>query len=71
MYFLFIVEELDGKYILNKTTESLRNVFLRDMQNQVKSRKSCMFCKQPMDRIQTLKNRIIQVTNKLNLEYVI
>ncbi|RZB40094.1 DNA-directed RNA polymerase I subunit RPA1 [Asbolus verrucosus] len=53
------LDKLQGKYVLNKNTETLRNQFVNGMLKEVKTRKTCMHCKKSMDKIQVLRSRII------------
>lgn len=61
-------ENLDGKYVLTKNTETLRNQFINEMLKQVTPRTNCMHCKNSMDRVQLLRNKIILSTRKREVD---
>lgn len=46
-----------------KNTEILRTQALDSILKHLRSRQSCMFCKKPLQRIQSLKNKIIMSVN--------
>lgn len=52
-------EELKGKLVTNKNTEALRNHFVEKMVKNIKLHRSCIHCKSPKSKLQTLKNKII------------
>lgn len=52
---------------LNKNTESLRLQFINGLLKNFKLKKVCMSCKEPLDRITTLKGKLILTTNKTKL----
>ncbi|KAL3272242.1 hypothetical protein HHI36_022725 [Cryptolaemus montrouzieri] len=58
------LETLDGKYIVSKNTETLRIQFVSGIFKMVKQRKTCLYCRKPLDRIQGLKNKVILNTRK-------
>ncbi|KAG5891414.1 hypothetical protein JTB14_031480 [Gonioctena quinquepunctata] len=60
-------DELGGRCVLSTNTERLRNQFINEMLREVKTRTVCMFCKKKIDKIQALKNKIILITRKTDL----
>lgn len=58
------LKELEGKVVLNKNTEALRNLFINDMLKEVKIGKVCLYCKKSIDKIQVLKNKVILTGRK-------
>ncbi|KAF2896564.1 hypothetical protein ILUMI_09614 [Ignelater luminosus] len=56
------------KLIVNKNIEAMRAEFIDSKLKALTSRKTCMHCRQPLDRIQTLKNRIIISTSRSKKE---
>nr|XP_023017078.1 uncharacterized protein LOC111506283 [Leptinotarsa decemlineata] len=60
-------EKLGGRYVLSTNTEKLQNHVIYEMLKEVKTKAACMFCKQRIDRIQALKNRIILNIRKSDL----
>lgn len=52
------------KLIVNKNIEAMRAEFIDSKLRALTSHKTCMHCRQPLDRIQTLKNRIIISTSR-------
>lgn len=56
--FFWGLDESDQKDVLNKNTESLRYQFLGNITRKLKKKKKCMYCREPLPNIQTLKNRI-------------
>ncbi|CAG9861401.1 unnamed protein product [Phyllotreta striolata] len=54
----------EQKHVLNQNTETLRNKFINDFLKEVKTTHVCMFCKGRINRLQTLKNKIILISRK-------
>lgn len=52
------LDESDQKDVLNKNTESLRYLFLGNITRKLKMKKKCIYCKEPLPNIHTLKNRM-------------
>ncbi|CAH2001248.1 unnamed protein product [Acanthoscelides obtectus] len=57
---------LKGNILSTQNVETLRNQFIYKTLRDVKARKTCMFCKRHIDRIQALKNKIILSARKLD-----
>lgn len=56
----------DGDILPTKNSELLLGEIFNNAFKEVKTRKVCMYCKEPLlTRIQCLKNRIMMVTNQL------
>lgn len=56
----------EGGHYPTKNTELLLNEAMNTVFKEIKARKVCMYCKEPMyTRIQALKNRIMMVTNQV------
>ncbi|XP_057669657.1 DNA-directed RNA polymerase I subunit RPA1 [Diorhabda carinulata] len=62
-----LLRKSGGKYVISQNTETLRNYFINQMLKEVKAKGVCMFCKSIIEKIQTLKNKIILVKRKTNL----
>lgn len=61
------LKQLGGKYVISQNTETLRNYLINQMLKEGKSRAVCMFCKTGIEKIQALKNKIILITRKRDL----
>lgn len=60
-----LLADNDYKTFNNKNVEMLRNQFVNGLLKEVKSRKSCIHCKTPINPMKILKNKIILTTPKL------
>lgn len=55
----FILVKLNAEINNNKNTEAVRNGFVNEKLRGLPPRTTCMFCKSPLGKVQTIRNRII------------
>lgn len=50
----------NSRVVLNKTTETLRNILLHDILKQLGSKKKCMHCKEKFEKVQSFKTKLMR-----------